>query len=433
MALNTMNIFNSILLAFPDEALRDRVRAKSLDGTEIPDSVLTESGGSAFWSSRYWFPESASTFAPQVDFLYMGIFWISAFFFVGIVATMVYFVFKYRRIGNEINPLPSPSHHTGIEVLWSVLPSILLAWMFFEGVNGYFSMRAPIEVEEEIQVKASQFNWEFTYPDGDKSNELHLVLDRPTQLVMYSTDVLHSLYVPAFRQKMDVVPGRYTYFYINPNKPGTFRLTCTEYCGNEHSQMKTIAKVHLSHEDRKASTEWIRAEHAPWEYGKRLYQINCSGCHRVDGAAATGPPLNNTWGDRERRLADGLTIPIDYDYIRRSIYEPESQIVEGYSNKMPSFKGRLKEEDVNAIIQYLKYLNDPASVSNDPIGDNPITPNGASEGQETPADQPPATGDTGVTPAAGKTGETTPETTPDASSNDSSAPQANPSTEEKRD
>lgn len=368
-----MSFYNPILLALTDDAMIERVKSRSLDGTAVPEHALTEQGGSAFWSSSYWFPESASIFAPQVDFLYMGIFWISTAFFVGIVATMIYFVLKYRRIGNEINPLPSPSHNTGIEILWSVLPSILLAWMFFEGANGYFQMRAPLEVEEEIQVKASQFNWEFTYPDGDKSNELHLVLDRPTQLVMYSSDVLHSLYVPAFRQKMDVVPGRYTYFFINPNKPGTYRLTCTEYCGNEHSEMKSIAKVHLSDEDRKKSTEWIKAIHAPWEYGKRLYQINCSGCHKIDGTAATGPPLNKTWGDKKRELANGPPVDINYDYIMTSVYNPETHIVQGFSNQMPSFKGKLKEEDVNAIVQFLKYLNDPSSVSSDPIGDQPIT------------------------------------------------------------
>jgi cytochrome c oxidase subunit 2 len=391
-----MNLFNPTLLATAQnqdlEAVRDRVKTRSLDGTEIPDSALSNDHySSMFWEYDYWFPESASTFAREIDFLYMGIFWISTFFFVGIIATMCYFVIRYRRVGKEINPLPSPSHNTGIEILWSVLPSILLVWMFYEGAVGYFDMRAPLKIEEEIQVKASQFNWEFTYPDGDKSNELHLVLDRPTRLVMYSADVLHSLYVPAFRQKMDVVPGRYTYFYVNPNKLGTFRLTCTEYCGNEHSQMKSIAKVHKSHAERKASTEWIKAEHAPWEYGKRLYQINCSGCHRVDGVAATGPPLNKTWGQGDRKLADGSTVKVDYNYIQNSIYYPESQIVEGFSNKMNSFKGKLKEEDINGIVQYLKYLNDPNSVSNDPLGDKPITagdePAEASEGTKSESEK----------------------------------------------
>jgi cytochrome c oxidase subunit 2 len=371
-----MNPFSSMLLAClqDNEALRERVKARSQAKTEIPDSVLNaDDYSSRFWEYGYWFPDAASDFARDVDFLYMGIFWISTFFFIGIVATMCYFVIRYRRIGNDINPLPSPSHNTGIEILWSVLPSILLAWMFFEGAKGYFKMRAPVEIEEEIQVTASQYNWVFTYPDGDKSSELHLVMDRPTRLVMYSTDVLHSLFVPAFRQKMDVVPGRYTYYYVKPTKVGKYRLTCTEYCGDDHSQMKSMARVHLNDEDRKSSTQWIKAEHMPWEYGERLYTINCSGCHKVNGQAATGPALDLTWGLGERTLVDGTKVKVDQEYIRNSIEYPETQIVEGYTNKMNSFKGKLNQEDIIAIVQYLKYLNDPNSVSKAPIGDKPIT------------------------------------------------------------
>lgn len=369
--LNWINF--PMFLTLDDNALLERVQARSIAGTEVPSSVLKEDGGSAFWSSSYWMPEQASTFAPQVDFLFMGIFWISAFFFIGIIGTMCYFVFKYRRKGKEINPLPSPSHNTGIEILWSVLPSILLAWMFYEGTNGYFEMRVPREVEEEIQVRATQYNWEFTYPDGDKSNELHLVRDRPTMMVMSSGDVLHSLYVPAFRQKMDCVPGRFTYFFVTPTKEGTFRLVCTEYCGNEHSEMKSIVKVHKDDATRKASTEWIKAEHAPWEFGQRLYQINCSGCHRIDGQSGTGPALNLTWGLNEQVMADGRRVKVDRDYIRKSIEYPNDDIVAGYGANMPSFKGKLGDEEINAIIQFLKYLDDPTSVSSEPIGDNPIT------------------------------------------------------------
>lgn len=364
------------------EELRKRTEGVSQLDTEVPDWVLTnDQYSSKFWEYDYWFPEPASSFARDVDFLYMGIFWISAFFFIGIIVTMCYFVIRYRRIGKEINPLPSPSHNTSIELLWSVLPSILLAWMFYDGAIGYFAMRAPVEVEEEIQVTASQYNWRFTYPDGDQSSELHLVLDRPTRLVMYSTDVLHSLYVPAFRQKMDVVPGRYTYFYVKPTKVGKYRLTCTEYCGEDHSKMKSMAQVHISNQERKSSTEWIKAIHKPWEYGQRLYSINCSGCHKVNGEAATGPPLNETWGKKERTFVDGTKAKVDYNYIKNSIEYPESQIVEGFTNQMNSFKGKLSQDDINAIVQYLKYLDNPTSVSQEPIGDKPITA-GAEESTE---------------------------------------------------
>ncbi len=369
-----MNFFNPTLLACLDDLtqIRERVQARSQDGTTVPESVLQNESGAAAWSSSFWMPEQASSYAPHVDFVYMSIFWISTFFFVGIIATMIYFVFKYRRKGKEINPLPSPDHNTGLEIFWSAVPSLLMLWMFYEGAQGYFNMRAPGEVAEEIQVKAQKFTWEFTYPDGDKSGELHLVMDRPTMLVMHSTDVLHSFFVPAFRQKMDVVPGRFTYAYINANKVDTFRLTCAEYCGDEHSKMKTIARVHKNDADRKASTEWIKAEHAPWQYGERLYQINCSGCHRVDGTNSTGPPLDKTWGAGTRKFTSGAERKVDHNYIKDSLERPDTEIVEGFQNKMTSFKGKLNDDDINAIIQYLKKLSGDDSYSKDPIGDKPI-------------------------------------------------------------
>ncbi len=345
------------------EDLRARVEATTLPGTTVPDSSLVREGGSNFLGTEYWFPEQASTFAEQVDYLYMGIFWISLVFFAGIVGSMVYFCVKYRRKGKEINPLPSPSHNTGIEILWSVLPSILLAWMFYEGAVGYFDSRTPREDVEEIQVVASRYNWLFTYPDGDSSAELHLVMDKPTRLIMQSKDVLHSMYVAAFRQKMDIVPGRYTYFYVIPNRPGQFRLACTEYCGEGHSKMRTMCEVHKSKEERKANTQWIKAEHLPWQNGERTYKIQCSGCHRIDGKAATGPALNLVWGKGEEDLHGGAKIKIDRQYIWDSIWYPEKHVVDGYGpvSKMNSFKGLLKEEDINEIVAYLMYLNDPTS------------------------------------------------------------------------
>lgn len=341
------------------DELRSRTEAVSLDGTKIPDSSLVREGSSNPFSSGYWFPEQASSFASDVDFLFMAIFWISLMFFAVIVAVMVYFCFKYRRRGNEIAPQSSPSHNTAIEVLWSVLPSIILVWIFYVGAKGYFEMRLPREDVEEIQVTAKQFAWVFTYPDGDQTSELHLVRDKPAKLIMQSEDVLHSLFVPAFRQKMDVVPGRYTYAYILPEKTGQFRLTCTEYCGTGHSKMKTMCEVHSSEEDRKTNTKWIKSDHEPWENGKRTYQIQCSGCHKVNGEKATGPALNSIWGTEET-MHSGETITVDEQYVLDSIWEPAKDVVQGYGpiTKMNSFKGILNQADVNDIIAYLKKLKE---------------------------------------------------------------------------
>ena len=322
----------------------ERVQETTLPGTTVPQSSIErpETGVS------YWFPEQASSFAKGVDDLYMFIFWVSTVFFIAIVVAMVYLVFKYRRKGKDIVVEPSSSHNTNLEIAWSVLPSILLVPMFWWGATGYFEMRVPRADAEEILVTASRYNWLFTYPDGDSSSELHLVRDKPVTLKMQSNDVLHSLFIPAFRQKMDIVPGRYTYAYIDATKLGQFRLSCTEYCGEGHSKMRTLAEVHIDDKDRKENTQWIKAEHPPWENGSRLYKIHCSGCHRIDGQAATGPALNLTW-NREGKTHSGETFKADDNYIQESIWYPAKKIVEGYGpvSKMNSFKGILSQEAVS--------------------------------------------------------------------------------------
>ncbi len=358
----------------------ERVQDTTLPGTAVPQSSIErpETG------VTYWFPEQASTFAEGVDDLYMFILWVSTVSFVVIVAAMVYLVFKYRRKGKEIVIEPSSSHNTKLEIAWSVLPSILLVPMFWWGATGYFDSRIPRDDAEEILVTASRYNWLFTYPDGDSSSELHLVRDQPVKLVMQSKDVLHSMYIPAFRQKMDIVPGRYTYAYINPTKLGQYRLSCTEYCGEGHSKMRTVAEVHISNEDRKANTQWIKAEHPPWENGSRLYKIHCSGCHRIDGKAATGPALNLTWG-RKGKAHNGDPIEANEQYIKESIEYPDKVVVEGFGpvSKMNSFKGILDQDDISHVIAYLKYLQDPSLVT-----DSPEAAGSPNEGKSGEAEKP---------------------------------------------
>ena len=381
-----------ILFAQSLEDTMDIVRSQTQDNS-VPQSAIEHSGS-------YWFPDQASTFAPAVDDLYMFIFWVSTVFFAAIVGAMIYFCIKYRRKGGKIEVEPSPSHNTMIEILWSVLPSFLLLYMFWAGAEGYFESRVPAEGAEEIQVRAFRWNWEFTYPDGDVSTELHLVMNRPTKLIMRSDDVLHSMYIAAFRQKMDVVPGRYTYAYLTPNRLGEYRLACTEYCGEEHSKMRTLCKVHVDDADRKATTQWIETEHKPWENGERLYKINCSGCHKVDGQAATGPALNLVFDSPTRKFIEGPDRPVDETYIRDSILYPDKDVVEGYGpvTKMNSFKGKLSDKQVDFLISYLKSLQPgwapPADSAEQPSTEQPST------------EQPPADTPAENTPAAEtKTGE----------------------------
>ncbi|MEM7783350.1 MAG: cytochrome c oxidase subunit II [Planctomycetota bacterium] len=356
--------FPLLLAQQVEQTVRERLENQQLADTQTPESALArpENSTSNPFVAEYWFPEQASSFAGEVDFLFMAIFWISLIFFIGIVGVMFYFCYKYRRIDGVIDPQPSTSHNTAIEILWSVIPSLILVWMFYYGANTWFKMRVPRDDAEEIQVTAYKYGWQFTYPDGDVSSELHLVMDRPTKLVMQSKDVLHSMFVPAFRQKVDVVPGRYTYAYFKPTKQGVYRLSCNEYCGDGHSKMRTAAIVHLKDADRKAETEWIPADHSPAENGRRLYNIHCAGCHKIDGQAATGPALNLIWGEKEN-LMGGKQIDVDENYIKSSILYPDQDIVAGYGpvSKMNSFKGILDEapgKDIDALIAFIRELKE---------------------------------------------------------------------------
>lgn len=351
-----MNWLFSNLLAQSD-AGEDiaKIVSEMNNGTTTPQSAIERPAElSGNWlSSEYHFPEAASTFTSNIDWLYMFVFWVCVIFFAAIVGVMIYFCIKYRRKGDLIDPQPSSSHNTTLEIAWSVGPSFLLVIIFIVGAQGFFDMRIPRADAEEIQVTASRWNWKFTYPDGDSSAELHLVNKRPTKLVLQSTDVLHSLYIPAFRQKTDVVPGRYTYFYVVPNKQGDYRLSCTEYCGDKHSNMRTLCRVHATAAARKADTQWIEAEYTPWENGERLYKINCSGCHNIE-KAGTGPAFGGLWGKTEN-LVTG-TVKVDENYIIRSIEYPDKDIVKGYGppSKMNSFKGKFTPEQLNYLIAFIK-------------------------------------------------------------------------------
>ena len=340
-----MNLLNS-LLAQSDIPV--------VDGIPMPKSSEIHEGS-------YWFPEQASTFAGDIDFLYMAILWISTLFFVIIIGCMIYFILKYRR-REGVGPEPSSSHNTALEIFWSVIPSIILVWIFYTGAKGFFEMRVPFDDSEEIYVTANQFNWKFVYPDGDVSKELHLVVNRPVKLIMQSDDVLHAMFIPAFRQKVDIVPGRYTYAYLNPNKVGAYRLACAEYCGDSHSRMRTVCVVHKDSEDRKNTTKWENEKHPGWVNGERLFQINCAGCHSIDGSAKTGPSMKDLWG-KDERLSDGSTVKVDENYVRESILEPSKVLVEGYGttgtlSKMPSFQGKLSDAEIGYLIDYIRWLKD---------------------------------------------------------------------------
>ena len=307
----------------------------------------------------FWLPEQGSTVASQVDADWSLVYWTSVVFFALIVFLLFFFAIRYRgRAGQKAEK--SVSHNTSLEVFWSVIPTLLVMVMFWQGYKTFINMATPPQNAYEILVEGQKWNWTFTYPGGYVDPQLHVPVDTPVRLVMSSQDVIHSLFIPAMRVKRDVVPGRYNKLWFNAVKTGEYDIFCTEYCGTEHSTMLSKLIVH----ERGEFDAWLEeasdflSRMPPAEAGALLYnQRGCKQCHSVDGSPGIAPTFQGLFGSDEK-LKDGSTVVVDENYIRESIYEPMARITAGYDPVMPTFAGRLKEEEVGAIIEYLKTLSE---------------------------------------------------------------------------
>lgn len=304
----------------------------------------------------FWFPPQASTTASTVDWVYYFIYWVCVFFTVLITGAAIYFVIQFRSKKNA--PPAAAAHNTVLEITWTVVPGIISVFIFYFGLTGYMDTRTAPDDAYEIHVTGQKWSWTFTYPNGAITGELHIPVHRPVRLIMTSNDVLHSFFVPAFRTKQDVVPGRYTEEWFEATETGEFQVFCTEYCGTDHSAMLTTTFVHTEAEFE----EWLRKAgdihegHTPVEAGEILVkQRGCLVCHSLDGSTKTGPSYKGMWGKTES-LADGSSVKVDENYVRTSILEPQAQIVAGFPGSMPTFKGQLKDKDITAIIEYFKTL-----------------------------------------------------------------------------
>ncbi len=305
------------------------------------------------------FPAPRSTTAGAVDDLFYFILSISIVFFAIIVVAMFGFVWKYRQRPG-VPAQPSPAHNNLLEIVWSVIPAILVGVIFFWGFVTFLDMRLPPDNSYEIQVTAKKWSWSFTYPNGHIDNNLHVPVDRPVRLVMSSDDVIHSLYIPAFRLKRDVIPGRYGTTWFEAHTPGDYTLFCTEYCGTQHSTMLARVVVHRSGEFE----GWL--ENAanllntmtPVEAGEVLYtRRGCVQCHSIDGSAKVGPSFKNAYGTQQE-MEDGEQVLVDENYLRESILEPQAKVRAGYKPVMPTYQGQLKDEEILALIAYIKSLSD---------------------------------------------------------------------------
>ncbi|MEZ6138188.1 MAG: cytochrome c oxidase subunit II [Pirellulaceae bacterium] len=317
----------------------------------------------------FWFPPQASTFAQETDALFMYILYISIFFFVLVVGAMVWFAIKFRRRPGYKGD-SSALHNNLLEITWTVIPTIIVCWIFARGVYGYMDMiRPPVETLD-INVEAMQWNWAFQYPNGAKSTELHLPVNQAIRLNMRSTDVLHAFYVPAFRAKTDIVPGRLNTMWFKPIREGKYRLYCAEYCGDKHSEMVADVYVHTQAEyDAWVAKEALPPEH-PVAHGQWLYErAGCKSCHSIDGKKAIGPSFYKDYGT-EFTSVKGTQIKVDDLYINESILEPQKEMRPEFASasQMPSFVGKLKVNEINALIAFIKALED-GEISADELPD----------------------------------------------------------------
>jgi cytochrome c oxidase subunit II len=304
-------------------------------------------------------PEQASNFAPTVDLLMLFIVAICLFFAVAITFAVIYFFFKYER--KHQTEIGVPIHgDMRLETAWIVVPLVLAMAMFAWGAVVYVDFRHSPGDTLDIYVVGKQWMWKVQQPNGLREiNEVHLPVDRDVRLIMASEDVIHDFSVPAFRVKMDVVPGHYNTLWFRPTKAGRYRLYCSQYCGTNHAIMTGWITV-MEQGDYAA---WLSgaagAEANPLVAGEKLFgEKACITCHLSDGKGR-GPSLNGLYG-KQALLADGRTVTADDAYIRESILQPNAKIVAGYQPIMPSFQGQLTEEQIIALTAYIKSLqNEP--------------------------------------------------------------------------
>jgi cytochrome c oxidase subunit 2 len=305
-------------------------------------------------------PESASTFAPDVDHLTMFLVLVSIFFTVVIFAAIFIFAVKYRRRSEAELP---QAVHTGLalEIAWSVIPFGLTMVMFTWGASILFKESRPPDNAMQVYVVGKQWMWKIQHMEGRREiNELHVPLGRPVRLTMTSEDVIHSFYMPAFRIKLDVVPGRYGEMWFEPTKVGQFHLFCAEYCGTRHSGM--IGSIYVM--EPQDYQNWLTggsAQDSMAQRGERLFQdLACSNCHKSDNTGRC-PNLVGLFG-RNIQLADGHTVKFDESYIRESILQPTAKVAAGYQPIMPTFQGLVTEEGVLQLVEYIKSIGPkPAS------------------------------------------------------------------------
>ena len=306
------------------------------------------------WKDFPLFPDKATELAGQVDALYFTFLGISAFFSLLIGTLVLYFAIRYRRRSEDEVGQPEKAG-MWLELTWSIIPLIILMVMFTWGTKVYITAYRPPANSTEYFVTAKQWMWKFQHPEGQREiNHLHAPLGKPIMLTMTSEDVIHSFFVPAFRVKADVLPGRYTTIWFEGNKAGTYKLFCAEYCGAEHSLMGGTVTI-MEPGDYEKWLAGIEKGPSVIASGEELFKAKaCHTCHRAD-SAALAPILHGVFGE-EVELQTGETLVVDADYIRESMLNPTARVVKGYTPLMPTYQGQISEEEILQLISYIRSL-----------------------------------------------------------------------------
>jgi cytochrome c oxidase subunit 2 len=308
------------------------------------------------------FPEQASTMARRVDALLFFLLGLTVFFVVLIAGLITVFMVRYRRRAEDERPA-GVHGSLALEAFWTIAPFGISMVIFFWGASIYASLARPPDDALQVNVVGKQWMWKVQHMEGRREiDELHVPVGRPVRLTLTSEDVIHSFYVPAFRIKQDAVPGRYTATWFQATKPGTYHLFCAEYCGTLHSGMiGWVVAMEPAEFQAWLSGAAPGAAGVPVaKAGERLFEAQgCVSCHRGE-PGGRGPSLAGLFGSTVR-LQDGRTVVADAAYIRRSILNPQADVVAGYEPVMPTYQGLLGEEDVMQLIAYIESLAGPAA------------------------------------------------------------------------
>lgn len=299
-------------------------------------------------------PDQASTLAPETDALFLFLVALTGFVALLVFILITRFAIRYRRRPGNEKGADIPGFMS-MEIAWSLVPLLIFMGIFLWGAVLYYQRSTPPPDAINVYVVAKQWMWKMQHLEGPREiNELHVPLGAPVRLVMTSQDVIHSFFVPAFRIKQDVLPGRYTTHWFQATKPGRYHLFCAEYCGNLHSRMRGWIEVMPPPDFQK----WLDSERRTQPMtavGESLFaKLGCAGCH-TDTDTSRGPSLHNIYA-RPRPLQGGKSVIADESYLRESVLNPAAKTVEGYPPIMPTYQGQIGDEELNELIEYMKSL-----------------------------------------------------------------------------